>query len=114
MSVWGIFMSYEDRHETIHDDKFHYDLFATEEGALEYLKKQEKWWHDFFDDPCITDAVKKEIFGGKKLDDAIRLFKEPAEICGEKDAWVLTFDYFSLTGAEMRERIVAKELSVKE
>ena len=40
--------------------------------------------------------------------------KEPAEICGEEDAWVLTRDYISSTGAEMRERIMAKELSVKE
>ena len=39
MFVWGIFMSHEARDETIHDDKFHYDLFATEERALEYLKE---------------------------------------------------------------------------
>ena len=65
MFVWGIFMSHEDRDETIHDDKFHYDLFATEERALEYLKEQEKWWHNIYNDPCITDAAKKEIFGGK-------------------------------------------------
>lgn len=59
MFVWGIFMSHEDRDETIHDDKFHYDLFATEERALEYLKEQEKWWHNIYNDPCITDAAKK-------------------------------------------------------
>lgn len=86
MFVWGIFMSHEARDETIHDDNFHYDLFATEERALEYLKSQEKWWRDLYKDPCITDAAKKEIFGGKKPDKAIRLFKEPAEICGEEDA----------------------------
>lgn len=114
MFVWGIFMSHEDRDETIHDDKFHYDLFATEERALEYLKEQEKWWHNIYNDPCITDAAKKEIFGGKKPDESIHLFKEPAEICGEEDVWVLTRDYISSTGAEMRERIMAKELSVKE
>lgn len=114
MFVWGIFMSHEDRDETIHDDKFHYDLFATKERALEYLKEQEKWWHNIYNDPCITDAAKKEIFGDKKPDESIRLFKEPAEICGEEDVWVLTRDYISSTGAEMRERIMAKELSVKE
>lgn len=114
MFVWGIFMSYEDRNETIHDDKFRYDLFATEEGALEYLKSQEKWWREFYKDPCIVDTAKKKFFGGKKPDESIRLFKEPAEICGEEDAWVLTRDYISSTGAEMRERIMAKELSVKE
>lgn len=81
---------------------------------LSILKKQEKWWHNIYNDPCITDAAKKEIFGGKKPDESIRLFKEPAEICGEEDVWVLTRDCISSTGAEMRERIMAKELSVKE
>lgn len=114
MFVWGIFMSHEARDETIHYDNFHYDLFATEERALEYLKSQEKWWRDFYKDPCIVDTAKKKFFGGKKPDESIRLFKEPAEICGEEDAWVLTRDYFSSTGAEMRERIMAKELSVQE
>ena len=78
------------------------------------ILKVEKWWRDIYNDPCITDAAKKEIFGGKKPDESIRLFKEPAEICGEEDVWVLTRDYISSTGAEMRERIMAKELSVKE
>ena len=112
MFVWGIFMSHEARDETIHDDKFHYDIFATEERALNYLKEQEEWWRKLYADPCITDAAKKEFFGGKTPDEAIRLFKEPAEIFGEEDVWVLTRDYLSSTGAEMRERIVAKELSV--
>ena len=40
MFVWGIFMSHEDRNETIHDDKFHYDLFATENEHLSILKNK--------------------------------------------------------------------------
>lgn len=112
--VWGIFMSHEDRDEMIHDDNFNGQLFATEELAISYLKGKAKWWHDLYNDPCIVDALKQEFFGGKKPDEAIRLFKEPAEILGKEDVWVLTRDYFSSTGAEMRERIVAKELSVKD
>ena len=69
MFVWGIFMSNEARDETIHYDNFHYDLFATEERALEYLKSQEKWWRDFYKDPCIVDTAKKKLFGGKKPDE---------------------------------------------
>ena len=122
MFIWGIFMSHEARDGTIESKRVYDSIikfrlsgkFATEERALEYLKSQEKWWRDIYNDPCITDAAKKEIFGGKKPDESIRLFKEPAEICGEEDVWVLTRDYISSTGAEMRERIMAKELSVKE
>lgn len=58
MFAWGIFMSHEARDETIHDDKFHYDLFATEERALNYLKEQEEWWRKLYADPCIVDAAK--------------------------------------------------------
>ena len=51
MFAWGIFMSHEARDETIHDDEFHYDLFATEERALNYLKEQEEWWRKLYADP---------------------------------------------------------------
>lgn len=113
MIIWGIFTSYEDREETIHDsDKCNGEFFTTEELALTYLNSLKKWWYDFYKDPCITEAAKQEFFGNKTPDESIRLFNEPDEIIGHEDMWVLTRDCLSSIGAEMRERIVARELYV--